>query len=131
MVSELDTPLIESHIDKLEIIDEENQLKISTTSPISLASSDLLCRICFEDEEMITLHCSHQICKKCLVRLKKRECPFCRDQFISKKKQMIKDPLPVRVEEPEEAAMSCNQALSHLLCLFLATSFIICGIYST
>jgi len=125
MVSELDTPLIATtpQIDKLEIIDEENQLETSPMSPTSQISSDLLCRICFEEEEMTTLPCSHQICKKCVPRLKKEECPFCRAKFI-RKKRMVKNPPNEENNEENNGDYSSGLVLHFLgwaFCLSILT----------
>ena len=45
------------------------------------------CNICFDDNvieaNMVYLGCFHSICKKCFDRLKKDECPFCRECISS------------------------------------------------
>jgi hypothetical protein len=46
-------------------------------------SSAELCRICYEDDTiMVELPCHHHLCEICKSKLKKKECPFCRQPFI-------------------------------------------------
>ena len=85
-MSDLGKPLVE----KLETIDEENQLNVSEINSI-ITIQDKLCKICFDQNEDITLPCKHMICRKCLNQLNKKECPFCRAKFELKHK-IDKDP---------------------------------------
>lgn len=80
-MSDLGKPLVE----KLETIDEENQLNVSEINSI-ITLRDKLCKICFDENEDITLPCKHMICRKCLNKLNKKECPFCRAKFEIKHK---------------------------------------------
>jgi len=46
------------------------------------------CGVCYEDLELDKfeiLKCSHKLCKNCLPKLKKLECPFCRTSFAQDK----------------------------------------------
>jgi len=113
MAEELDTPLIKSG-SMLAIIDEENQLENSPTSTIS----ELLCRICYEENELITLKCKHQLCKQCLASLKKHECPFCRENITVTLKPSIRKPQEIDDDE-RECDNFCNKFVN-FICLILA-----------
>ena len=53
-------------------------------------SSAELCRICYEDDTiMVELPCHHHLCEICKSKLKKKECPFCRQPFIVKKSKLF------------------------------------------
>ena len=46
------------------------------------------CGVCYEDlesDQFEILKCSHKLCKNCLPKLKKLECPFCRTSFAEDK----------------------------------------------
>ena len=46
------------------------------------------CGVCYEDlesDQFKILECSHKLCKNCLPKLKKLECPFCRASFAEDK----------------------------------------------
>jgi hypothetical protein len=83
-MDDLEKPLVKK---KLETIDEENQLNLSDTESILVL--DNLCKICFDHDEDIILPCKHKICKVCLPRLNKHECPFCRAKFKMKSNPKI------------------------------------------
>ena len=43
------------------------------------------CEICFEHKKekfLKYLNCMHSLCDRCYLKLKKYECPFCREQII-------------------------------------------------
>lgn len=44
--------------------------------------SDLECPICFNSLWVVNTPCNHKICIQCLIKLRKDECPTCR-QVIS------------------------------------------------
>lgn len=54
-------------------IDEENQLEddVPGTSCIS----------CFNENKTIQLPCGHNICKICVCKLEKKQCPYCKHKF--------------------------------------------------
>ena len=160
MTCELNTPLIDHLVlldkfdklhtlDKLQTIDEENQLDISppqSPQSSSTSSSDMLCRICYDDiYEMITLECSHQICNKCLELLKTSECPFCRRKTdLQKSNDSQSEPrnttLPPRIrtrtrsiphQQVSEGNTTTTGQISNLFCIGLTASLILYGIYYT
>tara|TARA_A100001035_G_C27549910_1_gene393607 strand:- start:151 stop:618 length:468 start_codon:yes stop_codon:yes gene_type:complete len=52
------------------------------------------CGVCLEDRaetDYEILPCSHKLCNSCFPRLLKKECPFCRNPFQTKKKEDILD----------------------------------------
>lgn len=40
------------------------------------------CSVCYEDTCWKTEKCGHDLCEKCLEKLKKAECPYCRQNFL-------------------------------------------------
>ena len=64
------------------------------------------CYICLEDKSCFeVLPCNHSLCKSCYHKLRKTQCPFCRESFIKKQKKPQKNNsnLP-RVYIPESIA---------------------------
>ena len=39
---------------------------------------ELECPVCFNNNELVNLECLHPLCKGCLRKLQKRNCPLCR-----------------------------------------------------
>ena len=46
------------------------------------------CYICLEDKSCFeVLPCNHSLCSSCYHKLRKSQCPFCRESFIKKQKK--------------------------------------------
>lgn len=51
----------------------------------------LECCVCLENEWVSQTPCKHFICIKCLIKLKKDECPICRKKILSKLPTLVKN----------------------------------------
>ena len=121
-MEELEKPLVKQ---RLETIDEENQLDDPSSLSPSSISSDILCHICFEQTDMVTLPCTHTICKICILKLKKKECPFCRKTFRVKSKCLVAciqelqtlfpSPIQLKFKFLRELNFSCNVIMSAII----------------
>ena len=58
------------------------------------------CPICYEnvtdDRDMIRLECMHTMCMRCLGKLEKRLCPYCRTDITMQVTAILYRPLPTR-----------------------------------
>jgi hypothetical protein len=87
-ISNLNKKNIESanKIEKLESDMEINSKEIKNDSPTTVFLNDN-CSICLNKfykivDDIVTLSCSHNFCKKCIVECEKTVCPLCRARFI-------------------------------------------------
>ena len=62
----------------------------------------LECCVCFENDWVSKTPCKHLICIKCLLKLKKDECPMCRRELFSKLPMSIKNLISITKEPIRE-----------------------------
>ena len=117
-----ESPLLEVNDIENQISYQVSQTNIETTIPSPTSSdSDESCKICYEVFDTIKLKCGHEICKICIIKLKKKECPWCREKFVvhHKKKNIVKIP----------ANNNCKSTMYNLLCIMSTTVLIFYILY--
>ena len=69
-------------------IDTQNIDKFSNiqTKPVKNLDNDytnIECCVCYNDLNILITECRHPICLDCLLKLRKIECPMCRNELLS------------------------------------------------
>ena len=105
-----ESPLLEVNDIESQISCQESQRNLENTTPSPTSSdSDESCKICYEVSDMIKLKCGHEICKSCLIKLKKHECPWCRKKFILHQKK--------KIVSKNSRNNNCKSTICNLLCV--------------
>jgi len=67
-------------------IENNNQNNLLNTNPIEnnkIKYDNIECCICYNNLNILITECSHSVCLDCLLKLRKIECPMCRNELLT------------------------------------------------